>query len=88
MSIARGSCGGRALENRGAIFRFESLPAGLVLRGIILTNKKDIAEELMRLLQNQTMMLGKSRTAGYGMARVEEIRPLDPDWRDEWYWER
>ncbi len=83
----RDAVAGRALENRGAIFRFESLPAGLVLRGIILTDKKDIAEELMLLLQNQTMMLGKSRTAGYGMARVEEIRPLDPDWRDEWYWE-
>ncbi len=75
---------GRATEDRGEIFRYEALAPGLVFRGIILTESED---ELANLLKDRKIMLGKARTAGYGLAQIVDVEPLSPNWRDAWYWE-
>lgn len=76
---------GRATEDRGAIFRYEALAPGLIFRGIILTENRD---ELATLLKDRKIMLGKARTAGYGLAQITEVEPLSSDWRYNWYWKK
>ncbi len=74
---------GRSTEDQGGIFRYEALAAGLVFRGIILAEKND---ELANLLKDRKIMLGKARTAGYGLAQIVDVEPLLPDWRYGLYW--
>lgn len=80
---------GRATEDFGAVFRYEALPAGLKLQGIILANSRSDLDKIERLLTSQeTLFLGKSRTAGYGHVSVEvsSIKRLHSGWREGWIW--
>ena len=67
---------GHAIENAGAVYRYIALPAGLTLQGAVLTETKADADTIERLLVNQTILLGKARTAGYGRALLK-IEPLN-----------
>lgn len=67
---------GHATSDAGAVYRYISLPAGLHLEGFIFTQTKADAEMLTSLLNGKTILLGKARTAGYGLATVK-TRPLD-----------
>lgn len=86
---------GRAREGQGAVFRYEALPAGLVLEGVILTESQQSMDELMALFlakegvpEPLEIWLGKGRTAGYGRVRIENLRELPSLWRDGWQrWE-
>lgn len=71
---------GRATEERGAIYRYEALPAGASLAGVILTQSADDAEALQKLLNGLTAYLGKARTAGYGGACFEDVKLLTTNW--------
>jgi CRISPR-associated protein Csx10 len=73
---------GRATEDRGAVFRYEALPAGLKLKGIVLTEFAEDAAKIKDLLDGKTFRFGKSRTAGYGAARVEVNEDLSVDWTE------
>lgn len=66
---------GRADEVRGAVFRYEALPAGLKLKGVVLTKDKEDADTLGNLLK-RTLRLGKSRSAGYGAVKVTVSEPF------------
>ena len=71
---------------RGAVFRYEALPAGLRLHGMIFTANDADAETFIGLLKDSTILLGKARTAGYGHARVEIVEKLPSNWREKEYW--
>ncbi len=73
-------------EARGAVFRYEALPAGLRLHGLIVTSRDEDTKLLINLLNDRSLMLGKARTAGYGKAHVEKVEPIKEDWRTELYW--
>lgn len=75
---------GRALEGRGAVYRYEALPAGLELKGIILSENEADIEILGGLLQEGELFLGKARTAGYGRVEVLSAVPLPQDFREGW----
>lgn len=79
---------GRAKEDLGAVFRYEALPAGLLVCGIILTANKQDAEEIKKLLRRNggELLLGKARTAGYGRASVEKVEDLGSEWREGRRW--
>ncbi|KAA3613932.1 MAG: hypothetical protein DWQ05_16800 [Calditrichaeota bacterium] len=80
---------GRATEANGAVFRYEALPAGLLLRGYILTEDKNNLATIKNLLKpGDELWFGKSRTAGYGKAIVEEVDEFDPDleWHESFTW--
>jgi CRISPR-associated protein Csx10 len=64
---------GHAKEKAGAVYRYISLPAGLILEGAVLADESADAEKIKELLLNEanTILLGKARTAGYGKARIE-----------------
>ncbi|HKJ38879.1 MAG TPA: hypothetical protein VJ972_08895 [Anaerolineales bacterium] len=66
---------------KGAVYRYEALPAGLHLSGVILADDEADAKELKDLL-NDPIMLGKARTAGYGRVRVETSE-IFSDWRED-----
>lgn len=73
---------GRAARGRGAVYRYESLPAGTRWRGVILTETADDAKTLLKLLTDPGYLsVGKARTAGYGRARLEAAS-LDENWRE------
>lgn len=72
-------------EARGAVFRYEALPADLRLHGLIFTSDAKDEKTLLDLLTGRSIMLGKARTAGYGHARIENVEPITASWRKE-YW--
>jgi CRISPR-associated protein Csx10 len=71
---------GRAKEDVGAVFRYEALPVGLKLKGVVITESEEDADIIKGLLDGQTIRLGKSRTAGYGAARIV----VDKDFLEIW----
>lgn len=73
---------GRAKEGQGAVFRYEALPAGLHLEGMILAEDKKDADKIKEILP-EYIMLGKARTAGYGRARLVIGNEIDDRWRED-----
>lgn len=71
---------GRATEAAGAVFRYQSLAAGERLGGVIIVSSPDDSETLKDLLQGD-FWLGKSRSAGYGRVRIEDVKDI-PDWHE------
>lgn len=78
----RDSVKGKATEDHGAVFRYEALPAGMQLIGVILTRDEKDAERIKELIDGQTVYLGKSRTAGYGLAKIEFVEELKTGWSE------
>lgn len=72
---------GRATAEAGAVYRYISLPAGMQLQGMVLAETASDAQTLKGLLEGQTVLLGKARTAGYGHAKVQTA-PLPDGWRE------
>lgn len=72
---------GRATTDAGAVYRYISLPAGMKLQGVVLTQDAGDATKIESLLKGKTILLGKARTAGYGHAKVDTA-PMPADWRE------
>jgi len=72
---------GRATEEHGAVYRYESLAAGLRLQGLIVT-EATYAPVLVELLKDATLWLGRARRAGYGEAIVIEVSDPEPFGRE------
>ncbi len=78
---------GRANVERGAVYRYEALPAGAKLQGVVLAEKQEDANYLKSLLQDGEFLLGKARAAGYGRVAIKDIADLPADvWREGWSW--
>ena len=68
---------GHAKEKAGAVYRYISLPSGLILEGAVLTDDQTDADQIKKLLiEAETILLGKARTAGYGKAKID-IKDLE-----------
>ncbi len=78
----RDAVAGRAKENQGAVFRYEALPAGLQLKGAILTERATDAAHLKALLDGKTLRFGKSRTAGYGAVKITMAEEPKEFWKE------
>lgn len=78
----RDAVAGRAKESKGAVFRYEALPAGLQLKGAILTETTEDAAKLKTLLDGKTLRFGKSRTAGYGALKVTVNEGVEEFWKE------
>lgn len=72
---------GRATAEAGAVYRYIALPAGMQLQGMVLAENPSDAQTLKGLLEGQTILLGKARTAGYGHAKVQ-TENLPEGWRE------
>jgi CRISPR-associated protein Csx10 len=81
---------GRAIREIGTVYRYEALPMGTKLMGVVLTKDEADAKEIETILQGATIYLGKARTAGYGQARIHSLEALFDDWREvgsDWNWD-
>jgi len=66
---------GRATLEQGAVFRYEALAPGQTLAGVILCPDADTADTLQALLEeDETLLLGGSQSAGYGLTIITEIK--------------
>ena len=75
---------GRALgvEGQGAVFRYEALAPGQRLVGVILCPDTDTADTLQALLEDdETLLLGGSQSAGYGLTTIMEVKQED-NWQE------
>ena len=77
---------GRALgdEGQGAVFRYEALAPGQILAGVILCPDEKVADRLQELLEkDETLLLGGSQSAGYGLAIImEATKQQKDDWQE------
>ncbi len=65
---------GRATADEGAVFRYEALAPGQVLAGVILCPTEAVAKDIQSLLeQEDTLLLGGSQSAGYGLTKITDI---------------
>lgn len=76
---------GRATEEEGAVYRYESIVSGERFGGVILfadNAEQELIDQIKELLTDAQLRLGGSRTAGYGRARVADIvyDPQNKDW--------
>jgi CRISPR-associated protein Csx10 len=73
---------GRATEKFGAVFRYEALAPGQMLRAHVLVG--DAGAEILKklLIDDADVFLGKARTAGYGRARAQLVG--DDARADQW----
>jgi len=73
---------GRATENEGALFRYQALATGQQFTGAIAVVNADDIATLKALFIPDKLLLGGSRSAGYGLTLVELHEDQD-DW-DAW----
>ncbi|PJF38835.1 MAG: hypothetical protein CUN55_16130, partial [Phototrophicales bacterium] len=74
----------RARKDAGEqqIFRYKALADGQTFVGAILCETEDDAKRLCKLLQDtEQILLGGSRTAGYGHATISEVQ-IDSNWSE------
>jgi len=69
---------GRSTEASGAVYRYIALPAGMKFQGAVISEN---AKAIMNALKDQTILLGKARTAGYGKASIT-TEPLPVNWHE------
>lgn len=77
---ARERVKGRATEEEGAVFRYQALAAEQYFGGVVLVSSDD-ADTVAGLLQGGDFWLGKSRSAGYGRIRIENLQRV-PNWNE------
>lgn len=72
---------GRATKEAGAVFRYQAIPAGARLGGLILVEHEADAQTLRQYLDDADLWLGRSRSGGYGHVRVTlHEKPADGWW--------
>ena len=72
---------GKAIEDDGAIFRYEALAPGQLFGGVILLERDSDARQIKELLTGE-LVIGGSRSAGYGRVRVKEVNQF----KNQKYW--
>lgn len=72
---------GRATEEAGAVYRYDALASGLLLRGVILTTDER-ATQVAELLRGATLSIGRARGAGYGEVLITEEVEVFDYWRE------
>lgn len=69
-----------AEDIEGAIYRYEALQAGQQFEAVILCDQDDDADTLEHCISN-TVLLGKSRSGGYGRASLE-LLDIEDNWSE------
>ncbi len=73
---------GRAIEDSGAVYRYDALAAGQVFAGAIVCHEESDADYLHELITGAPeIAIGGARSAGYGQVRFERVR-LVQDWHE------
>jgi CRISPR-associated protein Csx10 len=78
----RNARAGRATEGAGAVYRYQALPAGMILEGAILTRDANDLRTLRGLLAENELLMGGARSAGYGRVSIQQVADCDADWSE------
>ncbi len=70
---------GKGIEGSGAVFRYDAIDAGQTFQAVVLCESDQDKAIIESLLQPEDILLGGSKRAGYGHARIE-LLPNDSDW--------
>lgn len=70
---------GRADEDEGALFSYESLSAGQEFQTEVYLDQPELASTVSELLTSGTLRLGRSRSAGYGGGALATLNRVEPD---------
>lgn len=70
-----------AEEPSGAVYRYEALAGGQTFEALILCDHEEDAELLLPLLKGE-VFLGGSRSAGYGRAKIHDVKLAPAGWRE------
>lgn len=76
---------GRATEESGELFRYRALATGQQFTGAIVVENTDDVTTLQNLLASGELVLGGSRSAGYGLTRVTVGKEAEAwlSWREK-----
>jgi len=70
---------GKGIEGSGAVFRYDAIDAGQTFQAVVLCESDQDKAIIESLLQPEDILLGGSKQAGYGHARIE-LLPHDTGW--------
>lgn len=68
-------------EGLSTVFRYDALAEGQVFGGVILADQPEDVTVLLALLNGALLSIGGSRSAGYGMVRIENAQAR-PNWSE------
>ncbi|MCI0563960.1 MAG: hypothetical protein MN733_36255, partial [Nitrososphaera sp.] len=72
---------GRAMPP-SAVYRYEALAAGQTFEAVILCDNRDTKVLIELLEKTDEVMLGGSRSGGYGRVKFENVKKASADWRE------
>jgi len=72
---------GKALEEDGAVFRYEALTEGQTFVAVVLCQNQDIKRLESLFRQDEVAYMGKARTAGYGRLKLGGLE-LSENWQE------
>ena len=72
---------GKGIEGSGAVFRYDAIDAGQTFHAVVLCDSDADQVIIESLLKPETILLGGSKRAGYGHARIE-LLPNNRDWNE------
>lgn len=72
---------GRATDEDGDVFRYESIETGTKFGGAIISESLGLLKRIKALLENNEISVGGSRTGGYGRARIQTVTEKT-DWQE------
>lgn len=76
---------GRATDDDGDVFRYESIEAGTKFGGVIMSDDNNLSTRIRGLIEDQEISVGGSRTGGYGRARIQTVTE-EKDWQELRRW--
>ena len=82
----RNAVKGRATDEEGGVFRYESIEAGTKFSGAIISDDFNLLGKIKSLIENAGISIGGSRTGGYGRAKVTVDANINTDWKETSRW--
>jgi CRISPR-associated protein Csx10 len=64
------------------VYRYEALAAGEVFSAAVISDRKELLDEINRFLTGETIKLGGARSSKYGEVAIENIRIEAGDWQE------
>lgn len=73
---------GRATDEDGAVFRYESIETGMKFLGAVISEDVNLLNRIKPWLENAEISVGGSRTGGYGRANMTVDPTIDANWQE------
>jgi CRISPR-associated protein Csx10 len=79
---------GRATKDNGEVYRYESIEKGIKFGGVILSENPTFLDTIKKLFdETNEIIVGGSRTGGYGRAKITVNPVIDQNYRESKRWQ-